>query len=497
MEENSNKTSRGLFGPLSNFLKHRFDLKEDQADQNEVVENIKRGVEFRGTNLWILMFAIVVASVGLNVNSTAVIIGAMLISPLMGPIMGLGLSLGINDFELLKKSFRNFIFAVVISLIVSTLYFMISPLTIAQSELLARTTPTLWDVLIATFGGLAGIVAQSRKDRTSTVIPGVAIATALMPPLCTAGFGLARGELSFFAGALYLFFINAVFIALSTYFIVRFMKFAHKKQLDQQRTKKVNRMIATVVLVTIVPSVIIAYGMVRRTIFETSAYKYIEKVFVFDGSQVVSHNFVYRPNSEEGSSIEVVMVGERLSKDAIEIAKNQLELFSLEGTNLVVRQAEKGDELENATLADALRSNTQIIREKNTLITQLEDKLATYYRDTIPVKAITNEIQALYSKIKRVELSRGDIIDTTGKNLGSRIVCVVGVENLVDFRGEERDKLQNWLLHRTNAIEVRIYIDSEENSSDDGAQDKSTSKNRNEIEVDQHSVDLETVLQEE
>lgn len=476
MEENRNnppyrkvRESKGLFAPLSNFLKHRFDLKDDQADQGEVIENIKRGVEFKGTNLWILMFAIVVASVGLNVNSTAVIIGAMLISPLMGPIMGLGLSLGINDFELLKRSFRNFMFAVVVSLIVSTAYFMISPLTIAQSELLARTTPTLWDVLIATFGGLAGIVAQSRKDRTSIVIPGVAIATALMPPLCTAGFGLARGDFSFFAGALYLFFINTVFIALSTYFIVRFMKFEHKKQLDQQRTKKVNRMIATVVVVTLVPSIIIAYGMVRRTIFETSAYNYLEEVFVFDGSQVVSHNFTYQPNRAEGNIIEVVMVGERLSKDAIEIAKNQLKLFSLDGTNLVVRQAEKGDELDSETLADALRSNTQIIREKNALIEQLEKQLETYFRDTVPVKAITKEITALYSVVNNIELSRGDVIDSGGRTLGSRIVCVVGVEKASDFRGEDRDRLQNWLLERTNAIEVRIYIDVLNSSGDDGA----------------------------
>ena len=190
-----NNASGSPFDSLRRFLRDRFDLGEDSALQDEVVDNICRGVDFRGTNLWVLIFATFVASLGLNVNSTAVIIGAMLISPLMGPIMGMGLSVGINDFDLLKRSVRNFGFMVLVSILTSTLYFVVSPLSGAQSELLARTVPTTYDVLIAFFGGLAGIVAQSRRDRTSTVIPGVAIATALMPPLCTAGYGLSQAKL--------------------------------------------------------------------------------------------------------------------------------------------------------------------------------------------------------------------------------------------------------------------------------------------------------------
>ena len=196
-----NNASGSPFDSLRRFLRDRFDLGEDSALQDEVVDNICRGVDFRGTNLWVLIFATFVASLGLNVNSTAVIIGAMLISPLMGPIMGMGLSVGINDFDLLKRSVRNFGFMVLVSILTSTLYFVVSPLSGAQSELLARTVPTTYDVLIAFFGGLAGIVAQSRRDRTSTVIPGVAIATALMPPLCTAGYGLATLQLNYFLGA--------------------------------------------------------------------------------------------------------------------------------------------------------------------------------------------------------------------------------------------------------------------------------------------------------
>lgn len=220
------------------FFKERFDLHEGKEDELETIDYIRKNVEFKGANLWILIFAIFVASVGLNVNSTAVIIGAMLISPLMGPIMGIGLAAGINDFELLKKSMKNLGIAVVISILTSTIYFSFTPLNDAQSELLARTEPTIWDVLIALFGGLAGIVAGSRKEK-SNAIPGVAIATALMPPLCTAGYGLATANLYYFFGAFYLFFINSVFISLSTYVIVRFMKFPKKEFLDRKREKTV------------------------------------------------------------------------------------------------------------------------------------------------------------------------------------------------------------------------------------------------------------------
>ena len=232
LQHNGRPARHSWWESLRDDLADRFSLSEDSARQEETVDMICRGVEFRGTNLWVLIFATMIASLGLNVNSAAVIIGAMLVSPLMGPIMGVGLSLGINDFDLLKKSLRNFSLMVVVAIATSTLYFFISPLGTARSELLARTVPTTYDVLIAFFGGLAGIVAQSRKDRNSTVIPGVAIATALMPPLCTAGFGLATGQFKFFIGAFYLFFINTVFIALATYMVVRMLKYHKKKFLD-------------------------------------------------------------------------------------------------------------------------------------------------------------------------------------------------------------------------------------------------------------------------
>ena len=208
---------------IRNFLKDRFNLNEDKAEETTIVDSISRDVEFKGSSLWALIFAILIASVGLNVNSTAVIIGAMLVSPLMGPIMGIGLGIGIIDLDLVKKGIKNLLIAAVISVVTSAIYFFVTPLHEARSELLARTTPSIWDVLIAFFGGMAGIVAGTRKNK-GNVIPGVAIATALMPPLCTAGFGLATGHMLYFLGAIYLFFINSLFICIATYIIVQVFK---------------------------------------------------------------------------------------------------------------------------------------------------------------------------------------------------------------------------------------------------------------------------------
>ena len=280
-------TLKSVLDSITGFLRDLFNLHEDRANEKETIEEIKRTVVFRGANLWILIFAIMVCSVGLDVNSTAVVIGAMLISPLMGPIMGVGLGVGINDLQLIIRALKNLGIAVIMSVLTSALYFWISPLDQAQSELLARTQPTLWDVLIAMFGGLAGIVAGSRREK-SNAIPGVAIATALMPPLCTTGFGLATGNWEFFFGAFYLFFINSVFISLATFLIVRFLRFHPKEFLDPQRESQVKRYIAIFVILTIIPSVITAFTVVRKTVFERNASRFVRTEMIFDNCQVIN-----------------------------------------------------------------------------------------------------------------------------------------------------------------------------------------------------------------
>ncbi|MGB1248344.1 MAG: TIGR00341 family protein, partial [Chitinophagales bacterium] len=219
---------------IRQFIKNQFSLAQDTEREFEIIDAIKKGVPFRGINLYTLIFAVLICSVGLNVNSTAVIIGAMLISPLMGPIMGLGLGVGINDFDLMKKAGKNLALAVIFSVLTSCLYFLISPITEVQSELLARTSPTTFDVLIAIFGGLTGVLAGSSKEK-GNAIPGVAIATALMPPLCTAGFGIATANWSFVLGAMYLFFINSVMISVTTLTVVKILNFRPKEFLDKKK----------------------------------------------------------------------------------------------------------------------------------------------------------------------------------------------------------------------------------------------------------------------
>ena len=277
---------------LKNFFRNYLSLNRSREDESATVESIRNGVEFKGINLWVLIFATFIASMGLNVNSTAVIIGAMLISPLMGPIMGVGLSIGISDFELMKRSLKSYLIATLFSVVTATLYFTFTPLNEVQSELLARTSPTIYDVFIALVGGLAGIVALSTKEK-GNVIPGVAIATALMPPLCTAGFGLATGNLLYFLGAFYLYFINSVFISLATYIGVRMMHFQHKQFVDKAREKLVKRYIVWVTIATMCPAIYLTYGIVRETLYNTTAKNFISSELSFPETQILSREISY------------------------------------------------------------------------------------------------------------------------------------------------------------------------------------------------------------
>ena len=436
------------------YLHMRFDLNEDGAAQDDVIENISKGVEFRGTNLWVLIFATFIASLGLNVNSTAVIIGAMLVSPLMGPIMGIGLSLGINDFNLMKQSLRNFLLMVIVSILTSTLYFIVSPITYAQSELLARTTPTTYDVLIAFFGGLAGIVAQTRKERASTVISGVAIATALMPPLCTAGFGIATGNVGYFLGAAYLFFINSIFIALATYLMVVFMKFEKKVVLDEKASKRLPRYVWTIAIITIVPSAFLSVRIINRTTFESNADKYVNTVFQFEKTMVVNCNKLYRPH-REASVIELRLVGEPLSANVIDNARAQMSRYGLKKTKLVIKQADT----DKFDFSEIQKSYAEIIDEKNQLIRDLERKLASVQViDTIATADISRELGVVADNIGRASVARHVRYDTNGNISDTVIVCTI--DPLVDTVSVDVRRLSQWLVRRTKCEKVEIYTDT-------------------------------------
>lgn len=458
-EHKSQEPHRNYIGRLARalrlFLHGRFDLREDSASQEDVMEEVRKGIEFRGTNLWVLVFAVFIASLGLNVNSTAVIIGAMLVSPLMGPIIGIGTALGINDFDLLKKAWNNFLLMVAVSLITSLIYFFISPISTAQSELLARTNPTTYDVLIAFFGGMAGMVAQTRKDKSMTVISGVAIATALMPPLCTAGYGLATGQLQFFVGALYLFVINAVFIALAAYLIVLILHYEKKTVLDPAAQKKNNRYIAIILIVVLVPSVLVASHIVRRTTFEDNVDRYVAQVFQFNKTMVVDYNKEYHYDKNI-SKVEIRLVGEPLSQNVIDNAEAQMADFGLKKTELHIKQTDS-DDRRHLDISRLQKGYAEIIDEKNATIERLTKRLNSLTTvDTLSGADISRELAAVIGNVKSVSISKHTAYDN-GKPAGESVVAIVkpiDPSMLLDL-----ERIEVWLSVRTKSGRVKVILE--------------------------------------
>ena len=378
--------------------------------------------------------------------------------------MGIGFSLGINDFDLLKKSVRNFVLMFVVAISTSTLFFFISPLGNASSELLARTTPTTYDVLIAFFGGMAGIVAQSRQDRNSTVIPGVAIATALMPPLCTAGFGLATGQYRFFFGAFYLFFINTVFIALATYIFTRFLKYRKKTFLNKSRERFVKRTMLAITLVTFIPSVFIGLHMVRVSIFEVQADKYIAQVFNFPHVRHIQRapedrklSFYHRRGGES-PRIELLLVGEPLGEDVIENARGQLASYGLPRTELVVRQASTSDKVDLQSLQS---SYVELLDEKNRQIAEMKQRLARYQVTNVDIGDISQEVGVMSDNVESMSLTKGVMFDVAGKPLDTLLVCVITPK---DFQRQiDREQLRKWLSVRTKVDNVKLFVEPKSN----------------------------------
>ena len=293
---------------MSNKIFDFISLHKGEEEQKKVLENIKSNISFRGSNLWILACAIVIASVGLNVNSTAVIIGAMLISPLMSPIVGAGLALAIYDFDLLKKSGKNLLIATIVSLAVASIYFYISPFKEAQSELLARTSPNIYDVLIAFFGGLVGVIALTRVEKGNP-IPGVAIATALMPPLCTAGYGLAIGNFSYFFGAFYLYTINCFFICISTFLIIKYLKYEPVRSLNPKFEKQIRYGITSLILIMIIPSFYLAYNLLNEKKYAQKVEQFISNEFTNNGYTIIYKNTKFNSNPKK---IEVAFLTKNL-----------------------------------------------------------------------------------------------------------------------------------------------------------------------------------------
>lgn len=425
------------------FFRQYFNLNSDDRDEETaVIASITRNISFRGANLWTLVFAIVIASVGLNVNSTAVVIGAMLISPLMGPIMGVGMGMAISDFELVRKGLKNLLIAVLISIITSTIYFWLTPLHDANSELLARTTPTIWDVFIAFSGGLAGIVGATRKEK-SNVIPGVAIATALMPPLCTAGFAIATGNWLFFLGAIYLFFINSLFICIGTILIARAMNFHRLVIEDEARRKRVNRYMILVVVITVIPSIWLAYRIVQKAVFDNAATSYVHNEFNFSNTLVVNKNFEY---SSSKPRIELLLMGKVLDSVMVDTLKGRLVNYGLDGTQLIVRQGLDAKQEINFAQVKASILDEVFNSDSSRLIS---------FRDPISKSIdLKPQIKALFPKIKAFSNTR-TVFFSTDTLLRDTVILVVAEVN-EDLDKKEKIQLEGWLQTKFTEDSVQV-----------------------------------------
>ncbi|MFN8673025.1 MAG: DUF389 domain-containing protein [Candidatus Sericytochromatia bacterium] len=452
------------FKNIYEYFFYLFDIKHDKDEQG-AIDNIKKSIEFRGENLWTLICAIFIASIGLNTNSTAVIIGAMLISPLMGPIVGTGLAIGINDFQLLKTSLKNLSISVIASLITSTVYFSLTPLTEVQSELLARTNPTIFDVLIALLGGVAGIVANTRKEK-SNVIPGVAIATALMPPLCTAGYGLATNNYLFFLGAFYLFFINSVFICIATIFVIQFLGFNEVEYIDIKKQSKIKKYIFLFAFLTILPSIYTAWNVVNESIFKSRAIHFINEKTKFKNTKLINSKFNYNKNGI--STIDLTFIGENIPNNNISELKNSLSNYNLRNTELFINQSntssiniEEEFNKMNQTLKVELteelyKNNLESLRKSEEKIAILEKSLENNknkvkellsINEKVDLDKIMKEIKTFYPNIKEISFSKATKKDTKSNKLIEYPLFIIKWNKNSDIY--DKNKILNFLKIRT------------------------------------------------
>jgi len=445
---------KDLFRHIISSIQYRFNLDEDKASEADILDKIKKGVEFKGLNLWTLIFAIFIASIGLNVNSTAVIIGAMLISPLMGPIIGIGMGAGVFDFELIKKAGKNLFIASVIGLLTSTLYFAISPLSNAQSELLARTSPTIWDVLIAFFGGLAGIVANSRK-KFNNVIPGVAIATALMPPLCTAGFGLATGQWSFFFGAFYLYLINSVFISISTFLIVRFLKFEPVSYVNTKTAAKVKKWVITIALLTIIPSLYLAYIFVQNEIFVKNANHLINEEIPSINYTIINKNI-----NPDNKQITLTIIGDANNDSLSNIIELKKSKYGLENTKILIKNSVSNDkpnedlnELKEGIIEEMFVKQENELKLKSQEIKQLEKKISSLNEFDLKREQAIDEFYALYGKPQELIIERS--INHKPNDIDTNLIVLFKTSS-DKFTEEKLNEMENWMQVKFGIKKIKI-----------------------------------------
>ena len=441
---------------VSYFFRSLVNMK-DHVDVQAAAVSIRSGIYFRGPNVFILACAIIIASVGLNLNSIPVIIGAMLISPVMGPILGFGLGLGTNDTVLVKEALKNFAVMVVISILASTVFYLISPLQLVhQTELLARTNPTLYDVLIALFGGFAGILENSRKEKGGTVIPGVAIATALMPPLCTVGYGIAHLEPKFILGAFYLFLINSVFITLATFVTVKYLHFSNAFGEEDVRRKHAARWSAVIIIALLVPSILSGIRMIQDTNFERNAQRLV------DQNKNLGKSYIYDFKTNIDSkphTIDLYLAGEKLDATRRERLCQQAEEYGITRSQLTFH--------EDATFQNELMTESEIIQGiidgHNRQVDQLKGQVDSltlaiefFQAQKLPAELITREIAAQYAGVQEVTLTRGEIVGADGGQARPAVVAIIRCSPAL--KEAERRRIEQWLQVRLGIEDVNVII---------------------------------------
>lgn len=457
-----------------NHIHEIFSLHDNMADPEVIHNSIESGAQIHGSNMCILITAIIIASIGLNMNSTAVIIGAMLISPLMNGIIAMGYGIATNDIPLVKKAMSGFGVQVLICIVTSTLYFIISPISTTSSELLARTSPTIWDVIIAICGGTAGAIGSTRKEKTN-VIPGVAIATALMPPLCTAGYGIATLTPKYFLGAFYLFFINCFFICLSTLVVVLVLKLPSKQTVNAKARKKMTRSIILIAVATIIPSIFIAYGIVTDTLISSRYNSYLSNEFDFENTQIVQSSI-----DNDDMTISVALIGTVISDTDIQILESKLENYNLSDYKLHVTQTVVPEGITPEQLQSIIRNQIDVDNnnikalllqeEVDALKSELEkaeNQIETYKRNELDLEKLCSDAKSIFSEIKTcsIGLHYGEI-DDTEKN-GEYILMTLETE--IPVSEETKEYIRKWLISETNYEYTKLicYTSAEETSETD------------------------------
>ncbi len=405
------KDAKGLLASVKTFLSELLDFRHD-TDREATISAIKGDISFKGATAWILVCSIFVASIGLNADSTAVVIGAMLISPLMGPILGVGMSIAINDIYTLRKSVINLVTMIVLSLVTAFLFFWLFPLSEDNSELLGRTRPDIRDVLIAFFGGLALIIARTKRGTIASVIFGVAIATALMPPLCTAGYGLAQGNWSYFGGAMYLFTINTIFIALATFIVLKVLGFPMLKYANSAKRKRISRIATITAIVAMIPASLTFIDVLRESRFKVDAKAFIKNEL----KSLPNHGYIeknatphYEPQGE--SYIELIPLGnQEISDDTKNILESRLNNYSaLAGAKLHINQV-KNKAINNLEYMEELRMRDSVdLLTQSQKITFLENRVSRLLkleRNQIPFEDMVREAKINYENLKSVSYSQ-------------------------------------------------------------------------------------------